>query len=257
MNIDYNDLLWKLAPYKDKVFFYPLTSSEVLEIESLLNKKTPNYYSQFLLKFGLRQDFVIGLIDKINEFKKFDDYLPSEVQSNYICIGNNRNEDIWLINAMDENDQQIYEWQPWYESKPSPLGFDFNNLLENSLNELKNNYTNLATNANKLWSVQFAIPTIEDSKLFNVLATQPLGEWRFVETSSAGVSSFATEIVLNNKTIPLSKLEYAEWPQPIYYFNYAEPIDNYATSEILAMDKILSASFEEYTLIDYGIMRNH
>src|SRR5688572_19266350 len=111
----YENIKQQLEPYKDIVFYYGLTEPEVTVIETKIGKSFPVYFREFLKAFGVRQDFVFGLMNIECAFYQNAGYLPEEVKKSYILIGDNGGEDFWLLNTEDENDHAIYEWQHWLD----------------------------------------------------------------------------------------------------------------------------------------------
>lgn len=254
MDINYNDIIERLEPYKDKVFFRPLTENQIAAIESHLDKKFPTYYRQFLSTFGVRQDLVFGLYGKESDFATQYDYLPDELKPDFVGIGDNGGEDFWLINIKDPFDIKIYEWQHYADGDVVPLAFNFNELLENSIKELSESYSTRESNSKKSWFVQFAIETDDENKILNAIDAIKTKDWKLDEVSSAGVSCFSSEISIKGILINFRRQEYAGWSNPQYYFDLNEPVLNYGTSQINFIDSKLRATCKDYTLVDYGIL---
>ena len=57
----------KLKGFELTVVTSPLNESEVTFIESILSRKLPNYYREFLLTIGLKQDAIWGVNDRISD----------------------------------------------------------------------------------------------------------------------------------------------------------------------------------------------
>ena len=61
----------KLKGFESKVVISPLGESDVIFIESILSRKLPDNYREFLLTIGLKQDAIWGLNDRIRDFRSF------------------------------------------------------------------------------------------------------------------------------------------------------------------------------------------
>ena len=131
MNTTYNEILLKLRPYKDKVFCFPMTEREVTQLEKQMGQQFPVYYRQFLLVFGIRQDFVFELFQRHQDFVSEYQYLPKPLKKKFVPIGgSDAGGDTWLVKASEPDEQRIYEL--WHEGggELTLLDFTFNDLIE-------------------------------------------------------------------------------------------------------------------------------
>lgn len=136
MDTFYTDIKRQIEPYKNKVFYHGLTETEVSDNEKKIGKSFPIYFREFLKTFGVRQDFVFGMLTRENDFIKQTKYLPDEVRKSHVLIGDNGGEDFWLLNANNQNDTNIYEWQHLSDGKVVKLSYDFETLLKESISKL-------------------------------------------------------------------------------------------------------------------------
>jgi hypothetical protein len=255
MDINYQDILRQLEPYKSKVFFYGMADDVISGIEKKINSKFPSYFREFLKIFGVRQDFVFGLIHREIDFVELSEFLPDNIKKKFVLVGDNGGEDFWLLNTIDESDMKIYEWEHWKEGKVIKSGFDFKMLLENSLRELTETHPASGTNDKKNWCVQFAIPTNNEDLIYQTIPIFKLQEWSLKEVSPAKVFCYETKLQTGDKIIPFTRQEYQGWETPIYYFNMKEPVNNFGKSSVIKdFDNMLKSKFSEYKLIDYGIL---
>ncbi|NOT50974.1 MAG: SMI1/KNR4 family protein [Chitinophagaceae bacterium] len=251
----YIDIKRQLEPFKDKVFYYGLTENEVTDIEQKLGKAFPIYFREFLKLFGVRQDFVFGLLRKEIEFVGRTDYLPDEIKKSFILIGDNGGEDFWLLNTENQNDKNIYEWQHWLDGEVVKLGYDFDTLLKENIAKLSDTEIERETNDKKSWCVQFAITTDDEQKIYSTIPLTLVQDWEFIETSPAQVHCYEAKAKLVDKVIRFSRQEYAGWSSPIYYFNSKEPANEFGQKSLIKeIDAKLQKSFPNYGLIDYGIL---
>lgn len=255
MDTTYTDIQLKLEPYKDKAFYFPLSLNEVTNLQKQIGQNFPDYYRQFLLTFGIRQDFVFELFKREEDFADQYKWLPKKLRRDFVPIGgSSAGGDTWLIKSNSE-EQKIYEL--WHEGNGelTELDFSFKELIEKNISELGELFERKPFNKDKNWCVQFSIQTTKETELLKTINAQQTKGWTDVEVSSAGVRSFETEIELASKKIRLSRQEFKGWQKPIYYFNWKEPAYQIgAGSFIRTLNEKLIKAFKGYKLIDYGIL---
>jgi len=232
-----------------------LTSDEVDKLEKQIGQRFPAYFRQFLLTFGIRQDFVFELFKREQDFVDEYKYLPKSLRQHFVPIGgSSAGGDTWLIKTQS-NGNRIYEL--WHEGdgELTILDFSFIELIDRNIEELSELYDRKPYNKDKNWCVQFAITTTKESLLLKTIGAQQTKGWTDAEISSAGVYTYNTEIELAFKKIRLGRQEYKDWKKPTYYFDWKEPAYQIGTgSFIRALDKNLTKAFKDYKLIDYGIL---
>lgn len=251
----YKDIERQLEPFRDKVFYHGLTEAEVLAIEQKIGKIFPIHFREFLKTFGVRQDFIFGLISREGDFENNTKYLPEHIKTSYIVIGDNGGEDYWLINTLNKDDTDIYEWQHWNDGEVVKLGYNFNELIQRNISNLSDPSIELQSNAQKSWCVQFSIPTNSEHKIYETVPLTEVQNWVLKEVSPAKVHCYETKAKLYGKTIKLKRQEYGGWETPIYYFDLREPVSEFdKQSTIKEIDTRLKAIFPKYKLVDYGIL---
>jgi hypothetical protein len=251
----YQDILKKIEPHKDKVFYHGLKESEILEIEKKIGKKFPFYFQEFLKTFGVRQDFVFGLIENENTFIENFEYLPNEIKKSFILIGDNGGEDFWLLNSENEKDTNIYEWQHWLNGDVVELGYNFETLLNESILKLSDKAIKRETNDLKNWCVQFAITTENEQKIYDTISLSIIEDWKLEQVSPAEVYCYERKVKLGDKIIKFTRQEYSGWDSPVYYFDLKEPANEFGKESLIKeIDTKLRKVFPEYNLIDYGIL---
>ncbi|ACU60960.1 SMI1/KNR4 family protein [Chitinophaga pinensis] len=255
MSISYDKILEELYPFRDYVFYYGLSDSELTDLEQSIAQKFPDYYRDFLKLFGVRQDFVFGLLSRESDFVSAACNLPIDIRDKYVVVGDNGGEDYWLLNALDYSDTGIYEWQHWLEGDVVRMEHDFQELLNQSLSNLSDVQRKLVKNDDKSWCVQFSIKTNEEQKIYSSIPLVLSQEWTYTGISSANVHSFKAAAELGQKNIMFKRLEYAIWDSPRYFFDLREPVSQFGQySLIKEIDAKLKAAFSGYNLIDYGIL---
>ncbi len=248
-------ILGELQPYEDKVLINPLSNEEIEQIQSKYKNKLPEYFLDFLRKIGLKQDFIFGINENINDFEDLSDFIQS---NNYFRFGKNGGED-YLLLSFNENDNTIYEYDYYCDFEIKSLEKTFDDLLIQSLNNVRSNYKELVFNTLKYWSVQFSIETENGKDLENELGkflkVKLIKEPEYIETSPAEVECYEGEIEIEEKKVVLSKQTYKYWDKPTLYFDWEESIQKMKINSIIKkIDKSLSNCPFNYDLIDYGII---
>jgi hypothetical protein len=254
-HIFWSDIKLQLEPYKDRVFYHGLTETGISDIEKEIGSSIPAYFREFLKIFGVRQDFVFGLLRRERDFIENTNYLPADVKKSYIVIGDNGGEDYWLLNAIDHNDSNIYGWQHWADGAIVKLGLDFETLLKDNISKLSSPGVVLPANDKKNWEVQFAIPTNNEQLIYSTIPLVRMQDWELKEISPAEVHCYETKAKLVDNFINFRKQEYNGWSSPIYYFNLSEHANNFGKESLINdIDAKLKKAFPKYKLIDYGIL---
>jgi hypothetical protein len=255
MMIDH--FLKKIARYRSKVAIAPLIEEDVVRIEERLGRQLPEYYREFLLKIGLKQDLVPGLFNKVDDFKPLTDFLPPGQSERFFQFGDNGGEDYWLLRSDDHSDLTIYEYEYYGSGQINSLGRTFEDLLNEAVQHLEENASFLVDNSKKLWAVQFAIDTPGELEIVAALedfGCTLLNPVKRTEVSPAGVICSEGMIRLLNKDIPLKKQEYSAWATPCFYFDWEEPLEEMNNnSAIKRFEDQLKAKGLNVTLVDYGI----
>jgi len=247
-----------LKEFDSKVVISPIKESEAREIERRLNRKLPQYYREFLMTIGLKQDVIFGLIDKVGDFDPLFDFLPKGQAKKYFRFGDNGGEDYWLLRSDDFSDHSIYEYEYYGDGKIKSIGKTFEDLLGESYSFLKMNKDSLVANSKKVRAVQFSIDTNNLDQIIQSLTNEfrcsVAREVGNMEVSSAGVITSNGTIVLEGVETLIKKQEYRDWETASYYFNWNESVDEMnANSLIERVEARLRNDGLKVTLIDYGI----
>jgi len=236
-------------PYEDKIFICPLTEKEVEIIQNKFDQPLPDYFKEFLLKVGLKQDLVWGLCDRIRDFKDLGDFLPSD---DYFRFGHNGGEDYWLL-KFDEKDRIIYEYEFYNSGEIISMKKTFDELLWEGLESTKERYDVLPSNSVKDWFVEFSVNTSSDSffekELSKYLNIEIIKRLECVEIFPTDKKRYEGEIEIEGKRATLKKSDsglYFKWQEPVF-----EMIENSTIKEI---DVALSKCVFQYGMVDYGIM---
>jgi hypothetical protein len=250
----YTDTLARLQPYMDKVFLLPLRWEELILMEAQIGQPFPDYFRQYLLTFGFRQDLVFEFFNQEADFTEQYNYLPDEIKSGFIPIGASpAGGDTWLISLLNPTDQRIH---PYFydDDEIVPPDSTFHELIERNVSLFIEQYDRKPFNHAKRWHVQFAIPTTNESLIYSTLGAARTKDWVHTGVSSSNVYSYEAEILFAEQQLRLSRQEYKDWDSPTYYFNLEEPIEAMITNSVIKrIDSILTQHFSQYKLVDYGV----
>lgn len=244
-----DEVLEASKPYEDKILICPLTEEEVEIIQNKFDKPLPNYFKEFLLKVGLKQDLVWGLCDRIFDFEDLGDFLLS---NDYFRFGHNGGEDYWLL-KFDEKDKTIYEYEFYNSGQIISMKKTFDELLWEGLESAKERYDVLPSNSVKDWFVEFSVNTSSDNFLEKELS--PHLDFKIskrlecVQTSFKGKKYYEGEIEIEGKRTILKKSDsglYFKWQEPVF-----EMKEN---STIKKIDAALSKCVFQHEMLEYGIM---
>ncbi|MCT4639499.1 MAG: SMI1/KNR4 family protein [Bacteroidales bacterium] len=249
-------ILKDLEPFKDKILISPLSVGEVDLIQSKFNKKLPEYFKEFLLKIGLKQDLIWGINEGVNRFQDLREFLESE---DYFRFGDNGGEDYWLLKFEDENNRMIYELDHYNSMEIRSLNKTFDDLLVAGIEEIKKKYDDLDSNEIKDWCVQFSVETgsgkFLEKELGKYLTVKLINKPVFVEESSAGVKCYEGEIEIEGQIKKLKEQSYEGWSNSSLYFNWQESVKQMQENSLIKkIDGALSNCVFKHTLIDYGIL---
>lgn len=249
--INYQEIKEHLKGLEDYVFYIPLKEEEVAVLEQKVGIDFPAYYREFLLNFGMQQDFVPGLFTNAEDFVEQNEYLQEAVP-NYLMIGDNGGEDYWILRTEKVKSQRVFNW---IDGEIEKTDFTFEELIEDSLDHLEDLEIDILTNSEKSWCVQFAITTADEEELYKVLPLQLKGKWVLADKSEAGVTEYVVDATLNKEPVQMSRLHYGEGSTPTYFIDYKESLDSVKKHGMFKQwAKALEEKFPEFNLVDYGIL---
>jgi len=249
----------KLKEFDLTVVTSPLSESDVIFIESILCRKLPDYYREFLLTIGLKQDAIWGLNAKISAFDPLVDFLPNGQSKDFFQFGHNGGEDYWLLRNDDWTDRTIYEFDYYADFEIKSLGKTFDDLLDEAIQQLAANKNSLIANSKKVWAVQFSIATDNISVIIDSLKKEfdcsLLKDVENVQVSSAGVINSKGKIKLQGSEIPIKKQEYKDWETASFSFDWKESVyDMNNRTLVKKIENRLKKDGLKVVLIDYGIL---
>lgn len=249
--ITYQEIMDRLKAVGDKVFYIPMTASAIADLEQQVGIAFPEYYRDFLLHFGLHQDFIPGLFTNAEDFIEQNKYLQESVPD-YLMIGDNGGEDYWILRTVKVKSQRIFNW---IDDEIEKTDFTFEDLIAYALAQLEQEDVVLLDNSEKSWCVQFAITTANEEALYKALPLKLTSTWTLMEQSEAGVDEYVAQAVLNNNPIEISRLTYGSGSAPMYFIDYKESLDSVKKQGLIRQWKsVLEKEFPEFNLVDYGIL---
>lgn len=249
------NILKELNQYQDKVLITPLSQEEVNEIQSKFNKKLPQYFIDYLLSFGLKQNIFYGFLDSVNEFQDLSEFIESE---DYFRFGCNSGEDYWLL-KFDEKDRAVYEFEYYDYQEIVSLEKTFDDLLIEGWNDFKVKVKSKPIISTKRWYVQFCIDIVDCKSLCLALQShigiKILKGEEYVSTSPAMVRKYQGELELFGKKVTFNKRSHSNWESPMLSFDWNESVQQMHTnSEINIIRNALTKSKLQFKMVDYSIL---
>lgn len=249
--ITYQEIMDRLKAVGDKVFYIPMTEVAVANLEQQVGIDFPEYYRDFLLHFGMHQDFVLGLFTNADDLIEQNKYLQESVPD-YLMIGDNGGEDYWILRTVKVKSQRVFTW---IDDEIAKTDFTFEDLLRHALEQVEQEDVVTLDNSEKSWCVQFAITTKDEEALYTALPLKLTSTWKLVEQSEAGVDEYVAQAVLDGEATEISRLTYDAWSTPTYAIHYKESLDSVKKQgKIKEWTAVLKAKFPEFNLVDYGIL---
>lgn len=219
------DILKEVKQYEDSVVITPLPEEKIEAIDSLYNYRLPEYFKCFLRFIGLRQDLIFGLLDKVNDFTNLNDFINSD---DYFRFGDNGiNAEYWLLKLDNENDRTVYLFDFDKTDEIIPLSFSFDDLLLNSIADLKQYYKNRPLNSSKRWGYNIEVKEKSLEKIYNQLKTEFYTEivepFKLEKPLGYGVKTFKAKMKIEGYLVEFRKTSVIK--EDIYIsFDLIEPI---------------------------------
>lgn len=249
MNID--QLIIALQPYMDKVVINPLSQAEVSEIQSRFKKRIPEYFKEFLLKIGLKQDLVWGILDATNRFEDLGDFLPSD---QYFQFSDNGGEDYYLLKFDDEQDRTIYEYEYYKQGTIVSRNKTFDELLLESFYNLRERYDKFPLKTEKVWWVDISINTSSPSFLITQLQENSDLNIKLIKPPTKNKTETDQQkpgiISINGTKLPLLKGVYSGLTI-VFLIPVEEMKEN---SLINQLDQALKPCVFKHSILDHGFI---
>lgn len=250
--LEFQNILEQIKSVENQVFYIGLTDDEVKNLEFKINKQFPTYYREFLKTFGFQQDLVKGLFTNVDEFLEHNGYLEEYGDyENYLNIGDNDGENIWLIRTDDATNFTIYNIE---DDELEEWNLSFEEMMHHAIMMRTDKDTLWESNEKKFWSVQFIINTNDEDLIYKTIPLIRKTDWKLDEVSEANVTSYNAEASLLNKTITIDKSQHPDWEYSMFSFDWYEQITITKNhSSIKEWEELLKQKFENFSLVDYGV----
>lgn len=173
-----------MTKFSDVVYYEPMSNEEILDVEKKIGARIKPLYREFLSSFGMTQDIFDELRTNIDSF--FEDYwFIKDSLNGYLPIYSDIDEEdtIYLINNKDLQDEFVYIVNVDVNDKIGKIKKlkPFKKIIEESISDLQNNYTDRCLNRDKVNVTEFIIsgndfPAFVD--IFKIEAIKQKTEWK-------------------------------------------------------------------------------
>ncbi len=253
-------ILSRLEPISDKVTRRPLSEEEIQAIEAAVGMPIPSCAREYLRTIGLFQDLttygtseyeVLDRLELFREDRKFLVQKFGQSAENLFPFAGNGAGDIIAIAEGPEGGMLFFADHETLEiKKVGPFCDWLSSLVETALIKER------PANTEKKWCVQFSFRMSSPDPilaLMRQLETVSLGEWSEPKISPSDVHSSEAALDFGKERLILKRSEYRTWEQPMFSFDYREPVDLAGSDSVI---RKLDAAFREagpgYKLVDYG-----
>ncbi|MCP4180207.1 MAG: hypothetical protein GY756_20780 [bacterium] len=264
MKIEFENILKKIEPVKDKVFILPIDREYLLKLSEKTNVEFPELYIDFRRKIGFTQDLLIDLVQTADSLIDDLDYTEAWCKD-FFPIGTFSTEETdytWLIKK-DSNNGIIYQVDNEEEenAKPEKTKFTLQSLIEEEIENIKNDNSYRLNNIDKVRLFEFRIETEEFDAIVEVLNKRFETEWvndNWRNKYTPNVLGIEVAFIkLDENQIMLQREKDIIDGGLAYFFEIEEPLDTIKNNSI---GDIIIELFEEegikYDFTDYGIMDN-
>ena len=253
-------ILSRLEPISDRVVRRPLTEEELQALETAVGMPIPSCVRDYFSMVGLFQDLTAygaseyEVLDRLDLFRENRKFLlknfGAPAANLFPFAGDSAGN---IITTSETTDGAMLSFADHETLKIKTIGSFcdwLSSVVEAALIKER------PANTEKKWCIQFSFRVSSPDPILAVMrqfATVRLDDWSEPQISPANVHSSEAALVFGKEQLILNRSEYRTWEQPMFSFDYREPI-NLAASD--SMIRKLDAAFREaglaHKLIDYG-----
>jgi hypothetical protein len=220
----------------------PINADEMDSIEQQMGRKIPSKLRNIVSKVGFLQNAIGGnWPQSTSEFIEMQESIPAghvafmnDGAGNYYVVSPENTLLLWdhEMGELVHEDSEFTSFINEFLRDPEPI------------DELS-------------WHVQMAFDATDDQVVLSTLSEhfdiQVIVDWKFKDTSPAGVSTYLLQIKVVDQETLISKQIYDGWGHDIYYLNMVIPINEIAKHKDIfkAME---SNQLLKFKLVNYGIM---
>jgi hypothetical protein len=252
-------ILSRLEPISDKVVRRPLAEEEILALEATVDMPLPACVRDYFRTIGLFQDLTAygtadyEVFDHLDQFRKQREYLTANFDKstvNLFPFADDGAGNVIAVAGGTENDTLFFADHETHELRRIGSFCDWlSSVVDAALN------TERPANAEKKWCVQFSFRVSGPEPILTVIrqfGAVNMGEWSDPKTLPSKVNSSEAPLDFANEELILKRSQYHTWEQPMFAFDYSEPVDLPPSASVI---RKLDASFQRaglaYKLVDY------
>lgn len=242
-----------------------MSEAEVEDLASRVGLQVPPPLREYLLCIGLFQDLTHGgasnfeVFDTPQQFVQEREFL-SEVltpaQHDLFPFGGDGSGNVFAVSSSSKDGYPIYFVD--HETGKVSRRKDFRSWLEGVVAKVLKGIHKRPPNARMTWCVQFSFSNTSFGDLLDMLSSvgrvkEVDGGWENPDTSPDGVTSSERRIELDDEMLKVTKLECADWPAPMIFFDMDEPVlKGIEHSNIRKLNSLFTQNCPDYKLVDYG-----
>ncbi len=251
----------RLENFDDRIFYHPMTVSEIYGSEAKIGYPLPPYFRDFLAVFGVKQDILPWLLWTDGAFFIPGGLLPEADQGRFITVGRLTGYGLYFLNFSNPNDQMVYKLEFEENKRLVPVGL-FPDLVKKGIDEAIEMYQERTLNDEKIRKVEFHFYSKDyDAVLTPILdhiQAEDLPEFRF-DTLENDVAIWKTTLQFEGKTVELERHEgFDDVIYPKYFLTVTEPITDLKSGSFVEFirgcykEKEIKLEFLEY---DFRMMQ--
>lgn len=257
-----NVITEKIKSFEDRIFYFPLSGKEIIELEVELKITFPDEFFSYLKYFGLLQDLIPNMLMTKSEYLFERDFINRVVQeqpNTYFAFSNDGYGNLLALKGKEASDEYVYKIA--HETgRINKTKYTFPDFTDKWVNRAIKGCNQRKKNVDKCWSVQFCFEVQDESFLCDLINEQfdhsLDDEWKYEDISPAGVTSYVKGFSIGGEKLVLQKYEYQGWETNHYSFNYSESVIilKKGQSIIEKMNKLFNSSSLGFKLVNYGIL---
>ncbi|MCT4613520.1 MAG: hypothetical protein N4A49_01445 [Marinifilaceae bacterium] len=195
----YKEVKKRLEPFSEVIYFEPMTDEEVIDLENRLGQTINPMYREYLLAFGMVQDAFENLATDTESLLEDFEFIE-EKYSNYLPIFSDEDfeDTISLINNKNPIDNYVYNVDIDSDDNIGKLKKTktFQQIIEESIFEIKQNYKNRCLNKDKVNSAEYSLSGRCFADFIKVLETEGLKQIKDWQPKYSPNNMFGDEIAI-------------------------------------------------------------
>jgi|SRR5450432_4171708 len=245
----------------------PLSASEIQSLEKKLGLEAPPAVRAWLTAVGFFQDLthfddsdfnLFETPDEVIENRRFILHVLGQSGADLFPFGDDGAGNVIAVRRGSDGEDNLIFLD--HETRQATVIATFSQWLNLVMNHALERASKQSVP--KLWCVQFSFKASDEKPIFKALAILadvkiPNHRWIQNAISPAGVKSAKLQFLFNGQMLTMSRMEYPAWSNPMFSFDYHEPVSMpLDQSQIRKIDELFRARVElGYKFVDYGPLK--